>query len=227
MAAKPTNGPGEPEGEMTEEDLRELMAEVEKDAPGPQGVKLGDHQFYTPEQNAPLSRMFAEKRQILGMPPPSFLKGIAREATKASPAAKALYKGEFCGHGEPTMGIFDIVIDGEEVLDVCAAIDPDDEDQEFNLPLLVVRKPGGEWIAIFRREWEENRATLEGVERTPLSKEELASLNAPDEPMRMRVSIGFEYPADANSPDCVTWLTIDALQEGQKKPGCLVDARMA
>jgi hypothetical protein len=227
MASAPKNDPGESEDKMTEEELRELMMEADKDAPPPQGITLGDHQFYAPNQNAPMSRMFAAKKQILGMPPPSFLSGIAREATKASPAAKALYKGEFCGHGEPTMGIFDIVIDGEELLDVCAAIDPEDVDRQFNLPLLVVRKPGGDWIAIFRREWEENRSTLEGVERKPLSKKELASLNAPDEPMRMRVSIGCEYPADATSPDCVTWLTIDAMEAGQKKPGCLVDAKMA
>jgi hypothetical protein len=192
------------------------------------GFVLGDHQFLDPAENGPLSRFDEPKRQILGAPPPSFLDGIAREASKNSPAAKALLKGEFCGHGEPTMTVFDVVIDGEDVLDIAVRMDEEDEEDEemeANLPLVAVRTPGGDWVAIFRREWEEAQATLEGTPRTTLTPAEAAQLD-PDM-RRGRVAIGFEYPCDATSRDDVGWLTIDVVLEGERKPVCLVDAEIA
>lgn len=227
MAGTPKNEPEEPEGEMTMDELRELALEADKDAPAPEGVTLGNHRFCSPNQNAPISRMFAAKKQVLGMPPPSFLKGIAREATKASPAARDLLTGEFCGHGEPTMAIFDIVVDGADVLDVVPVFDPEQVEGEENPYLVVARKPGGEWVVLFRAEWQEDAQTLEGVERVPLDTEEIEALSQVDEPWLARVAIGFEYPADATSADCVTWMTIECIPEGEKDPGCLVDAPLA
>lgn len=213
--------------DFTEDDLRRLAIEVSKDAPPPEGVALGNHRFYSPKQTAPMSRMFADKKQILGMPPPACFKGLVREATPNSPAAAALYEGKFCGHDEPTMGIFDVVIDGTDVVEIGWVPDPDDEDQEYNIPLVVARAPGGEWHAIFRHQWEEGQATLEGFTREPLTPDELDALTESENRAKGRVSIGFEYPADATSADCVTWLTIDVLFEGEPAPVCIVNARLA
>lgn len=189
----------------------------------PEGFTLGDHRFLHPSETGPLSRFKARKRQIIGAPPPSCFDGLMREATPKSPAAKALFKGKFCGHGEPTMTIFDVVIDGEEFLEITALTD--DQDPSANLPCLAVRKPGGRWIALFRREWEESQATLEGVAPSPLTEAEIAQLN-PDTGLG-RLAVGFEYPCDATSRDCVSWMTVDALFDGNRKPSCLVNAELA
>ncbi|MFM9996277.1 MAG: hypothetical protein ACKVU4_10805 [Phycisphaerales bacterium] len=148
---------------------------------------------------------------------------MLREATKSSAAAKALFKGEFCGHGEPTMTIFDVVIDGAEELDV--SVIPNPEDTGRNVIALVARKPGGPWVTLYKREWEEAQSTLEGVRPAPLTKAELAAVSSDVE--RARVAIGFEYPCDATSRDCVSWMTIDLLFATKKKPMCLVDSEMA
>lgn len=163
------------------------------------------------------------ERQIRGAPPPTVLDGIVREATKSSAAAKALFKGEFCGHGEPTMTIFDVVIDGAEELDV--SVIPNPEDTGRNVIALVARKPGGPWVTLYKREWEEAQSTLEGVRPAPLTKAELAAVSSDVE--RARVAIGFEYPCDATSRDCVSWMTIDLLFATKKKPMCLVDSELA
>jgi hypothetical protein len=126
------------------------------------GFVFGDHEFLHPSENGPLERIAAPKRQILGAPPPSYLEGIAREATNSSTAAKALRVGRFCGHGEPTMTVFDVVIDGGDIVEIGAIEDPGDSEQKRNLIALVARKPGSEWKTLFRREWE---VALEGLSR--------------------------------------------------------------
>lgn len=188
------------------------------------GFVLGNHEFLDPSENAPISRMRSPKKLILGAPPPTYLDGVARETTPASPAAQALLMGRFCGHGEPTMTIFDIVIDGAEILEVGAIADPNDLAGNRNLPMLAARKPGGQWRVLFRREWEEAQATLEGTQATPLSGAEAGSIGSYG---NGRVAIGFEYPADATSRDVVSWIAIDVLFEGECSPGCVVNAELA
>lgn len=187
------------------------------------GFTLGNHTFLHPSVNGPMSRHTAPKRQILGAPPPAYLEGLVREATKQSPAAKELLRGKFCGHSEPTMTVFDVVIDGTDMLEVSGI--PDAEDEERNVQLLACRVPGGRWVPLFRNTWEELQQTLEGVTPEPVSESEAEQLEVAM--MVGRVSIGFEYPCDATSRDTVTWLTVDVLFDGQKKPQCVVDAEMA
>jgi hypothetical protein len=188
------------------------------------GFQLGDHQFQDPAVAQPLQRLSAAKRQIRGALPPMYLDGVARESTKRSPAAQMLLKGKFCGHGEPTMTVFDIVVDSEIELEVNVALD-EMLSQGANPLVLVARRPKGKWVVLFRREWEENQVTLEGVRHKPLSKAEQKRFM--DQPMVGQVSIGFEYPSDATSRDCVSWLTIDVLERGKRKPVCAVNAELA
>jgi hypothetical protein len=196
--------------------------------PTPEGFVLGDHRFFDPSQDVSYSfdEAISRKRpkQIIGAPPPTYLDGLTRDAGKDSPAAKALLRGKFCGHGEPAMTVFDLVIDGQSDLEINGFHD-DEENPDGNLRLLPMRRPGGEWVVIYRREWEENQATLEGVTREPVRGEEGARLV--DDTAAGRVSVGFEYPSDADSRDCVTWMTIDVLLPREKKPRCLVNAELA
>lgn len=189
----------------------------------PAGFVFGDHQFFGPSQNGPISRLTAPKKQIHTAPPPTYLDGYAVESTKKSKSATMLLKGKFCGHGEPTMTVFDIVIDGETELEISALSAP--ENPDANVPLLAVRKPGGKWFALFRREWEERSMMLEGVKQKAVSRKEAAVLD--EETLRGEVSIGFEYPCDAGSRDDVSWVTIDVFSAGKKKPWCAVNAELA
>ncbi|MFG0242771.1 MAG: hypothetical protein ACF8R9_08310 [Phycisphaerales bacterium JB054] len=184
------------------------------------GFVLGDHRFLHPSVQGPLSRMYDPKRQIKGAPPPTYLEGRAVEAGPDSLVASALLEGRFCGHNEPTMTVFEVVIDGHADLEIGAVLGDE------GLAILAVRAPGSdEWFAVYRDSWAEEQQTLEGVDTPPMSAEEIAQID-PDI-ARGRVAIGFEYPCDATSRDCVSWMTIDALIEGQDEPGCVVNAELA
>ncbi|NUQ53955.1 MAG: hypothetical protein HUU19_14825 [Phycisphaerales bacterium] len=185
------------------------------------GFVLGDHTFLVPGVAGPASRLRAPKKAIRGAIPPTYLDGLVRESSPKSPAAVELFRGKFCGHAEPTMAIFDLVIEGEQDLEV-SVIAPEDEG---NVPLMVARRPGGSWFTLFRRTWEDEQNGLVGVRQSPPTKKEEALFRP--HIRTGRVSIGFEYPCDADSRDSVSWLTIDALFEPGTKPLCAVDAEMA
>ncbi|MBL8759906.1 MAG: hypothetical protein JNL50_01255 [Phycisphaerae bacterium] len=187
----------------------------------PTGFVLGDHTFLSPGVAGPRSRLRAPKKAIRGALPPTYLDGLVRESSPKSPSASALFRGEFCGHGEPTMAIYDVVIDGQLDLEV-SVIAPVDEG---NVPLMVARRPGGPWFALFRREWQDEQGGLIGVGQSPPTPKEIALFQS--HIRQGRVSIGFEYPCDADSRDRVSWLTIDALFEPGAEPLCVVDAEMA
>lgn len=225
----------------------------------------------------PESRHEEQPRQIRQAPPPACLAGMARESSRDSASAAVLMMGEFCAHGEPTMTIFDIVIDGAQVLEMAAILDDegeddegpegvasgkgtrpaaaddeadedeadeeeddegDDEDDEGmedepNIPLLAVRKPGtSTWYAVFRREWEERGEGLMELKRTALTADEVEQLDA--ESMELvRMSVGFEYPCDAASAEDVSWMAIDVIfeeadeeDEAPGEPRCIVSAEM-
>ena len=191
-----------------------------------EGFTLGDHTFLAPSEQASMDRWDAPKRQIVGAPPPACLDGLVREARPDSKAAAQLREGSCCGHGEPTLTIFDVVIDGQDEVEVSVIIDKKDTRQERNHLALVVRKPGTTaWTPIFRRAWEDRQETLSGVLFQPLTEQEQAAVSG--DAMRARVSIGFEYPCDAGSRDEVSWVEIHALPQGADEPVCLISAELA
>lgn len=183
------------------------------------GFVLGDHTFLHPSVNGPLSRLNKPARQIRGAPPPMLLEGMTRDAGKASMAAKELLKGKFQGHGEPTIAIFDIVLEGEEELEIGAI----DGAEDGGYTLVAVRRPGGTWRAVYRAEWAAGQATLEGVQAKPVSAKEAAAMQTDEG----RVAVGLEYPCDATSRDSVTWITVDILPKGKRKPICVASAELA
>ncbi len=206
--------------------------------PKPKSFTLGDHTFVPlgPGEMDPKIKWILDghdqppkPRQIKGALPPAYFDGMVRESTPKSPAAKALHEGKFCGHGEPVMSIFDFVIDGVELFEVSAMFLEEDEDpSQMNGVVVALRKPGEKtWIPIYRREWEEAGQGLIGVKRKPISDKERRSLEENAGQLQScRVSIGFEYPSDTDSRDCVSWLTIDVAESGKKKPLCIVNAEM-
>lgn len=191
----------------------------------PKAFTLGDHTFADPSKRRSIKRG-GKPRQIRGAVPPSIFDGMLREATPESRSARELAKGKFCGHGETTMTIFDVVIDGHDVLEFSAITDESSERGHANAPVVVVRVPGEpEWTVLFRSAWEQGQQGLHGCERGKLKSREQMAVRQP--PGLGRVSIGFEYPADARDRDDVSWLTIDFLPEGAPKPMCLIDAELA
>ena len=193
----------------------------------PRGFTLGDHTFLAPSQPSDsFARWEAPKRQIKGAPPPTCLDGLVREAKPDSMAARSLRDGAWCGHGEPTLSVFDVVIDGHDLLEISVIEDPEDADRERNHLAIVVRPPGGrEWKPVFRREWEDRQETLQGVSFMPLSAEEAAAVAR--KALRGRVSVGFEYPCDADSRDTVSWIEIHGVPEGKTECLCLASAELA
>ena len=193
----------------------------------PRGFTLGDHTFLAPSQPSDsFARWEAPKRQIKGAPPPTCLDGLVREAGPDSIAARSLRDGAWCGHGEPTLSLFDVVIDGQDLLEISVIDDPEDTERECNHLAIVVRPPGGqEWKPVFRREWEDRQETLQGVSFTPLSAKEAAAVARKS--MRGRVSVGLEYPCDAESRDTVSWIEIHAVPEGKTEYLRLASAELA
>lgn len=197
------------------------------------GFILGDHQFYGPNDGAPPHAIGTKTKRITGAPPPTCLDGLVVESLGKTNPAKKLVKGKFCGHGEPTFTVFDVVIDGVDELEFGAIeYSPEEEasqviDEEAGPWVLAVRIPGasGPWHVIFRREWEERSETLSHILRTELSRDEEARLLP--EIMVGRASVGLEYPADANSRDEATWMTIVADLNGLPKGAHIVDAELA
>jgi hypothetical protein len=178
--------------------------------------KLGNHEFYLPTERAPLSRWTQKKRApIAGAQSPSFLTGFTREPA-TSKSAKELLKGKFCGHGEPTYTVFDIVCDGHDELDALARTHPDPD-------LVLVRVPGnsGPWLVIFDLAWCD-----EGVPKEPQwhTLDEETEIGVKEVTGRAFLSIGFEYPCDADDVNSISWLTIDVWPQGHSgTPVVLVD----
>ncbi|MFG0284524.1 MAG: hypothetical protein ACF8R7_08900 [Phycisphaerales bacterium JB039] len=192
--------------------------------PRNQGFTLGNHTFLEPGQQGRSERFSDPPIVIEGAEPPSYLAGRVRLALLDSAAAAMLLEGDFGGHGEPTVAVFDVILDGHEELEISVLID--DPDEEAGFAAVVARPPGGaEWFALFRRDWEEAQATLEGVEAEPLTADEAAAIS--DDVARGRVAIGFEYPCDADSRDCVSWISIDVALDDDDEPQRLVDAELA
>lgn len=187
--------------------------------------RIGDHEFLELGVPAPLSRTSKRNRKpIANAEPPPFLAGCVREPATTD-AAKVLVHGTFCGHGEPTYTVFDIVIDGQERLDVVTFFVDDDEDEETdaeaedmddedsNAAIVLARPVGtdGPWLVIFSHEWMDEYGNLQAPDEPHWhefdddEKEEVA-----ETAQASTLAIGFEYPPDADSLNGFSWLAIDA-----------------
>jgi hypothetical protein len=192
--------------------------------------RLGNHEFCLPGERAPLSRLKPKERApIAGAQPPTFLTGCVREPA-TSQSAQELLKGEFCGHGEPTFTVFDIVCDGHEELDVLLWM-PENEDDGPDPDLILARAPGahGPWLVVFDRAWCDEA----GVGRLPESPQwrtldHETEAQAGEAAERASLSIGFEYPCDADGINVITWLAIHAWpRDHSGAPVVLVDREWA
>lgn len=182
--------------------------------------RLGNHEFMTGNEAAPLSRISAKnKKPIAGATPPPFLAGFVREPASTD-AAKVLKTGAFCGHGEPTFTVFDIIIDGEDHFDVITFFAEDaDDDEEANAEAVIARVRGskGPWLVVYSSEWINDYGDLELPAEPqfqtfkPEEDEEVMDAAEPS-----RLAIGFEYPPDADGINEISWLAIDAWPDSHK-----------
>lgn len=185
--------------------------------------RIGDHTFDDSGKAAPLSRIKQKNRSpIANAEPPPFLGGCVREAK--SLASSVLVKGTFCGHGEPTYTVFDIVVDGADRLDVVTFFEGDEDEEdgdegEQEAAVVLVRPCGGTgpWLVVYSVEWRDESGDLyppSEPEWHTFDEEEAADVMETAEPSL--VSIGFEYPPDADSLGEFSWLAIDAWPDGNE-----------
>lgn len=197
----------------------------------PTGFVFGDHQFYAPEERVPFKRP-ARKGPIRGAPPPACFAGFVRPSTKASPAADELLKGEFCGHGEPTFTVFDVVLGGSDIVEVCV-----EQGGEQGISLVLCRPDSprgtppppadetpGAWRVLYDAAWLEQGEGLIGLEAGAAGAEQIARVNSQIE--RGHVSIGFEYPADTESAESVSWIAIHVRDPGGDETFEMVEAEL-
>ncbi len=185
----------------------------------PGGFVFGNHQFLAPGERAPPRRP-GRAAPIAGAPAPACFAGMVRPAGAASPAAGALLRGDFCGHGEPTYTVFDVVLDGHDVVDVCV-----EHDDESEVRLVLCRAgPTHPWRVLFDAAWVEQGEGLIGLEAGPAGAEQVARITSHTE--RGHAAVGLEYPHDAGSAEEVSWLTIHVRDPGGDETFTMVDAAL-
>lgn len=185
----------------------------------PKGFRIGNHEFLEPGAEAPLSRTSAKRRSpISRAEPPPFLAGFTREPA-TSLASKVLVQGTFCGHGEPTYTVFDIVINGQDRLDVVTFFagdeeDDDDPEAEGQDAVLVLARPcgtKGDWLVVFSEEWRDESGDIHVPDEPELHAfDEEEEDEVAETAQAALLSIGFEYPPDADSLKEFSWLALDA-----------------
>lgn len=206
--------------------------------------RLGDHQFISPEEDAPLSRLDQKDRKpIRGATPPSHLAGLVVEARGDGPSA-SLMNGEWTGHGEPTFTVFDVEIEGSHNVEMAVETDEEIDEEEMEeddegpmIRRVLVRGAGsdGPWTVIHDVTWgvdEEGGQTFPWCPPEPVidDDEEIEPVTTEDgEPETFRVSIGLEYPPDAQSVGDVSWVTVVAVGvEGEEEEVfCVMSEEMA
>ncbi len=179
------------------------------------GFRLGDHQFVEPPASGPLSRLWQQQRRpIQGAPPPAFLTGFVEPPLGDGPSAE-LEDGGFCGHGEPTYTVFDLVLDGQRELNIALPIEDADE------PTLLVRVAGSEepWRKVFslHEAFPYCGYRAGGQAPQPLVDEQGAIVSA-------RAAVGCEYPCDAEKVDDVSWVAV-AIEYGPQRERAVVFSR--
>ena len=120
------------------------------------------------------------------------------DADPDGPAA-LMMTGEFCGHGEPTFTVFDLVLDGSREFELSLPFEPGEE------PTVQIRSIAGQgdWKSLFSiRHLFPNACYQPGGAPPQPVMDEHSNL------IPVRAAIGFEYPPDAASVDEVSWIAI-------------------
>lgn len=182
--------------------------------------RLGDHEFIEPGTPAPIERLAVQNRRpIRGAIPPTWLRGIAVDADPAGPS-RFLVDGMFCGHGDPTFAMFDLVIDGARELEVAVV-------EENRMRRVLARPPGRDvWTVLQDLRWfpcESGEALHPDAPITAAEQGAAPFAMADGSPARIRVSIGIEYPADCASENDVSWVAFATEPVGNLKGGIFLD----
>lgn len=194
---------------------------------------MGDHVFLSPEVDGSLDRLLQERTGPLsGAIPPDYLKNKVRTPDPNGPAS-LLWDGSFCGHGEPTYGVFDLAVDGAELFEI-RMTGYDEEGMIISPPYIEARiagRPGAEWFPIYdtRKHPASTWVWADVVRREKNLTDDSKVFELVDDPKVLdslpvpelkpythekcngsafRVSVGFEYPVDCTGPNDATWFAL-------------------
>jgi hypothetical protein len=114
-----------------------------------------------------------------------------------------LRDGKFCGHGEPTYSVFDVVHDGERELQISISATEDKGTVRF---LIRPAHQEKDWVVLFSRSWSDEARVPKGIE-VVRAGESQPSVH-PNGSSRFHVAVGLEYPPDCASENEITWIAI-------------------
>jgi hypothetical protein len=77
--------------------------------------------------------------------PPDYLEGKVVLSSKSSPA-NLLHDGQWCGHGEPKYGVFDVRIGSENTFSLQL---PESDDESLNAPVVMANSDSGLTFPIY------------------------------------------------------------------------------
>ncbi len=131
---------------------------------------------------------------------PGYLASIARPARRTGRPAALLADGAFCGHGEPTFGVWDLSVGGSSELRVALPLEGSE-----GWPVVRVQAASGDASAL-----------AYDSRQAPASEAPPDSPAAETAPYRcagcggevFAVSVGFEFPGDSESPEDVSWFAL-------------------
>lgn len=137
----------------------------------------------------------AEDRETEG--PPDYLRGRCRAPNPNGPA-RLLSDGSWCGHGEERFWIFDVEIQGSDMVSVLLPA-------RGSLSLVAVVVNGSDAVAVYDSRLHpasvNSESEAEPVFQPPLRCRACDSI-------LFRASVGFEVPADYQSPNDTSWFIL-------------------
>lgn len=187
----------------------------------PDAFRLGDFTFIVPGTRAALDRRnMRPQRPLLGADPPVWLDGLVREAVEQGPA-ELLWDGDFRGHGEPAYSVFDVIVEGSHLLDVCLLQNAEGEST------LTVRpaNSSGRWHVLYKTSWFRTATQPAGSET--LAPELCSPMAGPTDRTEMRMAIGFEYPIECTSRNDVSWVAVAIQEDGVAESVYLIDEELS
>ena len=153
-----------------------------------------------PVLGGPTAGPKSDVSKALSETPPRYLAPYARRAEKAPPAT-LLLAGEFCGHGEPRFGVWDVEVFGATALFVEV---PGAEDPGWAVVRVASPARPGEPVLVYDSREVVSMEASGDEEPTPTSPLHCTNCGA----RTFRVSVGFEIHGESESPEDTSWFAL-------------------
>ncbi|MDB4944556.1 MAG: hypothetical protein JWP97_4090 [Labilithrix sp.] len=136
--------------------------------------------------------------------PPDYLAPYARKPKKTGPSV-LLADGSFCGHGEPRFGVWDLAVDGSKELVVELPL-PEEEKRLWPVVRVASAKSTKEKVLAYDSRAVVSAAGSGAASGKPTGTKGLACPSCTGR--IFQVSVGFEIPDDATSPEDTSWFAL-------------------